>query len=203
MAKALWHLEMFTGIIEALSPIIALKSDKGNSLISISRPEFFNDLKIGSSIACNGICLTALSFDEHSFTVQVMNETLKKSIARGWKIGDVLNLERALKLGDRLDGHWVMGHVDCTAKYLRKDQRGSTSYYHFEFPQSDRKYLIPQGSIAIDGASLTIAELYSRSFAVALIRHTEENTRMPALHSGDLVNMEYDAMGKYILQKDL
>jgi len=194
---------MFTGIVESVSAIIAIKADRGNILVSIARPGFFDDLKAGSSIAVNGICLTVLEHDSKSFTVQVMHESRQKSNAGYWKIGDKVNLERALKLGDRLDGHWVMGHIDCTAKYLRKELRGNTEYYYFEYPPQDRKYLIPQGSIAIDGTSLTIAELQSRSFSIALIRHTMENTRMPLLKAGDLVNLEYDALGKYILQKDI
>lgn len=194
---------MFTGIIEATAMILAFKADKGNKLVSISRPPLFDDIKLGSSIACNGICLTVLDFGPESFTVQVMRETLSKSNASDWKIGDILNLERALKLGDRLDGHWVMGHVDRSVKFLRKELRGNTPYYHFELPPQDRKYLIPQGSITIDGTSLTVAELHTRDFAIALISHTTDNTRMNLLKSGDLVNLEYDAMGKYILQKDL
>lgn len=194
---------MFTGIIEATAKILAFKADKGNKLVSISRPPLFDDIKLGSSIACNGICLTVLDFGPESFTVQVMRETLSKSNASDWKIGDILNLERALKLGDRLDGHWVMGHVDRSVKFLRKELRANTPYYHFELPPQDRKYLIPQGSITIDGTSLTVAELHTRDFAIALISHTTDNTRMSLLKSGDLVNLEYDAMGKYILQKDL
>lgn len=194
---------MFTGIIEAVSSIAALKADKGTMLFTILRPALFDDIKEGSSIAVNGICLTVLEYDSQSFTVQVMHESRQKSSAGTWKIGDKVNLERALKLGDRLDGHWVMGHIDCAVKYLRKELRGATEYYYFEFPLQDRKYLIPQGSVAINGTSLTIAGLQSRSFHIALIRHTSENTIMPLLKAGDLVNIEYDALGKYILQRDI
>ncbi len=194
---------MFTGIIEATQPVMGIRIDKSNRIVQITRPEIFDDIKIGSSIACNGICLTVLQFDEHSFEVQVMHETLSKTNAGAWKSGDILNLERALKLGDRLDGHWVMGHVDRCVKLLRKELRTTTAYYHFELPAQDRKYLIPQGSICIDGTSLTIAELNTRDFAVALIKHTLDNTRLSTLSSGCLVNLEYDAMGKYILQKEL
>jgi riboflavin synthase len=194
---------LFTGIIEATARIISLRSDKANKLVSIARPDTFNDIKLGSSIACNGICLTVLEYDNQSFTIQVMRETLLKTNAEGWRIGELLNLERALKLGDRLDGHWVLGHVDRCVKLQRKEQRASTAYYHFDFPAQDRKYLIPQGSICIDGVSLTIAELQARSFTVALIRHTEENSRISTLGPGALVNLEYDALGKYLLQKDI
>lgn len=193
---------MFTGIIEATAKISAIKTDQGNKLLSIARPDSFDDIKIGSSIACNGICLTVLDLNAQSFTVQIMHETLNRSSAANWKTGEILNLERALKLGDRLDGHWVMGHVDRCVKFLRKELRASTAYYNFQLPPQDRKYMIPQGSICIDGTSLTIAELHSRDFAVALISHTEQHTRITILKPGALVNLEYDALGKYILQKD-
>lgn len=194
---------MFTGIVEATAKITALQSEQGSKLITIARPAHFEDIKLGSSIACNGICLTVLEYDSQSFTVQVMHETLSKSSAAFWKIGSYLNLERALKLGERLDGHWVMGHIDRSVKFLRKALRGNTAYYHFELPAADRKYLIPQGSIAIDGTSLTIAELNLRDFAIALISHTIEHSIMPTLSPGALVNLEYDALGKYILQRDI
>jgi len=175
----------------------------GGRYLDIELPKSYTDVKIGSSIACNGICLTVLSFAPNSFTVQVMDETLRKSTAQSWKIGDMLNLEQALMIGDRLDGHWVMGHVDRAVKFLRREQRGATSYYHFELHQQDRALMIPQGSIAINGVSLTVASLASREFSVALILHTNENSNLPLLKNGALVNLEYDALGKYILRKDL
>lgn len=194
---------MFTGIIEAVAPIQAIRFLEGNKLLDIKRPPHFDDSKIGSSIAVNGICLTVLELSAQSFTVQVMQETLSKSTAASWQTGDFVNLERALQLSDRLDGHWVMGHVDTKARFTRKELRKNTEYYHFEFPAADRKYLIPQGSIAIDGISLTIASLASASFSVALIIHTTDNTILPRLRPGQYVNLEYDALGKYALQRSL
>lgn len=194
---------MFTGIIEATAPILAISSKAGGKYLIISRPDFFSDIKIGSSIACNGICLTVLEFDTASFTVQVMNETLSKSSASIWRNGDILNLERALRLGDRLDGHWVMGHIDRAVKFLRKEQRGSTWYYHYELPSQDRQLMIPQGSIAINGVSLTVASLTTRDFAIALIEHSLQNSNLPQVKPGALVNLEYDALGKYMLRRDL
>ncbi len=194
---------MFTGIIEARARITSVQADRGSKILTITRPVAFDDLKISSSIACDGICLTVLSFDNESFTVQVMHETMLKSTAANWKIGDQLNLERALKLGDRLDGHWVQGHIDRSVKFLRKESRDSTVYLHFELHAPDRKLLIPQGSIAIDGISLTIAQLNARDFAVALISHTLENTKLSQIKPGTMVNLEYDALSKYIMQKDL
>jgi riboflavin synthase len=194
---------MFTGIIEAISPIESIASDAGSKYIQIARPQAFDDLKVGSSIACNGICLTVLKFDQSSFTVQIMNETSLKSTANAWKNGDILNLERALKIGDRLDGHWVQGHIDRPVKFLRKEQINQTMYYHFELHHQDKQLMIPQGSIAINGISLTVASLGSREFSVALIKHTAENSNMDYIKAGTLVNLEYDALGKYVLRSKL
>ncbi len=194
---------MFTGIITALSPIQSIRAFAGGKYLRIQRPDGYGDIKLGSSIACNGICLTVLEFDNASFTVQLMNETLQKTTAGTWKMGDYLNLEQALKLGDRLDGHWVMGHVDRAAKFLRKQQQSSTAYYYFELHHQDKRLMIPQGSIAINGISLTVASLAAREFSVALIEHSTENSNLPRLRTGEKVNLEYDALGKYILRKDL
>jgi len=194
---------MFTGIIEATAPILAITAKAGSKYLKISRPESFTDIKIGASIACNGICLTVLQFDSASFTTQIMNETMTKSSAGAWRNSDILNLERALKLGDRLDGHWVLGHIDRAAKFLRKEQRGNTWYYHYELHPGDRQLLIPQGSIAINGVSLTIALLSNKDFAIALIEHSLQNSNLPLLKPGEMVNLEYDALGKYILRRGL
>ncbi|MDD3563815.1 MAG: riboflavin synthase [Candidatus Cloacimonetes bacterium] len=194
---------MFTGIIEAISPIENITIEAGSKYFQITRPKIFDDLKVGSSIACNGICLTALEFDQNSFTVQVMNETMVKSTADSWKNGDILNLERALRIGDRLDGHWVQGHIDRAVKFLRKEQRSQTMYYHFELHHQDKGLMIPQGSIAINGISLTVASLGNREFSVALIKHTAENSNMDLVKAGTLVNLEYDALGKYVLRSKL
>jgi riboflavin synthase len=194
---------VFTGIVEATAPILNITSDAGSKYLRVQRPESFEDTKIGSSIACNGICLTVLELDQTSFTVQIMNETVVKSSAGKWRNGDILNLERALKMGDRLDGHWVMGHIDRAVKFLRMEQRGNGSYYHFELHPMDRQLLIPQGSIAVNGVSLTIARLGQRDFSIALIEHSRKNSNLTLIKPGELVNLEYDALGKYILRKNL
>lgn len=194
---------MFTGIIEATSPIQSIIQHSGTKYVVLSRPQLFDDIKIGSSIACNGICLTVLQLDDLNFTTQISQESLVKSNVATWKNGDLINLERALRLGDRLDGHWVMGHIDRTVKFLRKEQRGGSSYYHFELAQEDRQLIIPQGSIAINGISLTIAGLSTREFYVTLIEHTIEHSNLPLLRAGNLVNLEYDALGKYVLRSKL
>lgn len=168
-------------------------------MLTISRPSGFDDLKYSSSVACNGICLTVVELSTQSFTVQVMNETAKKTTASLWQTGDKINLERALKLGDRLDGHWVQGHVDRTATLLERTTIRDALYLKLELPASDRALMIPQGSIAINGVSLTVAELSSGWFKVALIGHTIDNSNLSQLRVQTKVNLEYDVLGKYIL----
>jgi len=192
---------MFTGIIEAIAPVKQV-SRTGNAVqVDISRPASFDDLREGASIACNGICLTVTSFSAAEFKVELMAETLGKSNARYWKTGTRLNLERALKSGGRLDGHWVQGHVDRTAPLLSKHTEHGTTYLRFGLHKDDSGLVVPQGSIAINGVSLTIARLNTSDFCVALISHTLANSNLNDLHAGDEVNLEYDIVGKYILRQ--
>lgn len=192
---------MFTGIIEAVGPIISLNDRGGKRYLKLQRPPSFENIKEGDSIACDGICLTVISLDKSSFEVELMAETLKKSTAASWKIGSKINLERALRVGDRLDGHWVQGHVDSvlTLKQIRTIDQ--TPYYYFNYPKEDAELLVPQGSICLNGVSLTLAELNPTSFAVALIGHTLQNSNLSLLSVGAKVNVEYDILGKYILRK--
>ena len=189
---------MFTGIIETQSKLLSLQPQSGKKLLRIAKPNFFTDTKIGSSIACDGICFTVLEFDAASFQVQIMNETLQKSTARNWQTGRILNLERALQLGSRLDGHWLQGHVDRDLRLISHNKVNNTDYLTFELVNADRALLVPQGSVALNGVSLTIADLRSDSFSVALIGHTWENTNLSSIKPGDRVNVEYDVLGKYI-----
>jgi riboflavin synthase len=191
---------MFTGIIEAVSQITSIRQSEGKALITISRPQDFTDLKISSSIAVNGICLTVTEFLTDRFTVQVMRETLQKTTAAGWKTGDKVNLERALEIGSRLDGHWVQGHVDKTSALLESRILGGTLYLAFALDSTDQPLVVPQGSIAINGVSLTISELKANRFSVALISHTIENTILFNLPIGSKVNIEFDVIGKYLLR---
>lgn len=191
---------MFTGIIESKAKVIRTTENAGKMSVLIERPLIFTDIKIGSSIACNGICLTVNTFDTASFSVEVMAETLKKSNASLWHTGSVLNLERALQLGDRLDGHWVQGHVDQMTPVSEVRTKASTTYISFSYPSSDAAMLVPQGSIAVNGVSLTIAELLPHRFSVALISHTLTNSNLFLLKPGDQVNIEYDIAGKYLLR---
>ena len=192
---------MFTGIIESVSPITAIREAAGKRYLQIQRPALFDDIKIGSSIASDGICLTVLSLDESMFEVEIMAETLHKSTAGIWERRRLLNLERAMRTDGRWDGHIVQGHVDSVVKLKRIRNLGDTKYLYFNIIPGDGELMVPQGSIAINGVSLTIAELASDSFAVALISHTLENSNLALLNVGDPVNVEYDVIGKYIQRK--
>ncbi len=191
---------MFTGIIESVSKIQTIKTSGKTTILTITRPDTFTILSFGDSIACDGICLTVTDFTREEFSVEVMAETLAKSTATEWKAGRELNLERALKLGGRLNGHWVQGHIDCTSVLLDKASRNGTLYLRFQINAKDKPLLIPQGSIAINGVSLTIAELADTRFTVALIGHTVQNTNLSQLLQHDKVNLEYDLVGKYLLR---
>jgi len=194
---------MFTGIIEAVAPISRITPLSGKKLLTITRPESFTDITPGASIACNGICLTVLEYTKTSFNVELMNETISKSTAKAWQPGRMLNLERALQMGGRLDGHWVQGHVDREIRMIAYQLLKGTVYLRFELVNEDRGLLVHQGSVAVNGVSLTIAELKPDWFSVALIGHTLAGTNLKELRGGEKVNVEYDVLGKYILrQKD-
>ncbi len=189
---------MFTGIIQATAKVLRSVPTGGVNRITIQRPANFADLAEGASIACDGICLTVLRFNADSFEVEVMRETLAKTTASAWQTNTLLNLERALKIGERLDGHWVQGHIDRTAPLLETRSSGATIWLRFELHPQDRQLAVPQGSIAVNGVSLTIAELLAGSFSVALISHTLQNSNLGKLAPGAKVNLEYDILGKYV-----
>jgi riboflavin synthase len=193
---------MFTGIIEAVKPVQSIRVVSGKTNVTLDRPKNFDDLKDGSSIAMNGICLTVIAFNTDTFTVEMMNETLLKTTAGKWQTGEQVNLERALKIGSRLDGHWVQGHVDTITPLLETKTRNSTLYLTFAMPSQDKHLLVPQGSIAINGVSLTISELKPDRFTVALIGHTITNTNLAKLDIGNRVNLEYDILGKYLVRNN-
>jgi riboflavin synthase len=189
---------MFTGIIQATAKVIRSVPSSGTRIVTIARPSSLDGIKEGASIACDGICLTVIRFDSSSFSVEVMNETLAKTTAGSWNANTVINLEPALKVGDRLDGHWVQGHIDRVSQLLEKRTAGSTVYLRFGLDSRDRPLLVPQGSIAVNGVSLTVADMASSSFTVALISHTLQNSNLSLLANGGSVNLEYDVLGKYI-----
>lgn len=196
--KGVIRFNMFTGIVETTSRVMRTLNSSGLKAITIELPKSFNDLKKGSSIACDGICLTVTQLNTDSFNVEIMQETVQKTTAGNWNKGTILNLERALKLEDHLDGHLVLGHIDRTTTFLEKKTISATTYLRFSLDSRDRELVVKQGSVALNGVSLTVAELNSSSFTVALISYTLDTTNLRYLSPGANVNLEYDIIGKYI-----
>jgi len=188
---------MFTGIILTTSRILRTVPSAGAKIISIQRPKALGEIKFGASIACDGICLTVTGFSETSFEAEVMAETLSKTTAGSWNTNTIVNLEPALRIGDRLDGHWVQGHIDRVSTLLESKTQGATTWLRFELDSRDRALMVPQGSVAINGVSLTISELKPTSFTIALISLTRQHTNLGQLAPGAKVNLEYDVLGKY------
>ena len=187
---------MFTGIIENLSEIKEINKEGDNLSISL-KSEITNELKIDQSLSHNGVCLTVVDINNNIYKVTAIKETILKSSIKDWKIGDIINIERAMKLGDRLDGHMVQGHVDQTAICTKISEENGSWYFYFEYQRSSN-LTIEKGSISINGVSLTIVESMDNRFSVAIIPYTYENTNFKNIKVGDLVNIEFDMIGKYI-----
>ncbi len=189
---------MFTGIVEETGTIQRIENKGAKRFFTIGCKVVNTGVKLGDSISCDGACLTVIRFDSSSITVEAMQETLSKTTAGDWRQGRVLNLERAMMSGGRFDGHIVQGHVDCHVRVLSSETQRDTRYLEIMLPSEYSKLVVPQGSIAINGVSLTIAKLNASSVTVALIGHTLEMTNLRLLKTGDSVNVEYDILGKYI-----
>ena len=187
---------MFTGIIENLSEIKEINKEGDNLSISLIS-EITNELKIDQSLSHNGVCLTVVDINNNIYKVTAIKETILKSSIKNWKIGDIINIERAMKLGDRLDGHMVQGHVDQTAICTKITEENGSWYFYFEYQRSSN-LTIEKGSISINGVSLTIVESMDNGFSVAIIPYTYDNTNFKNIKVGDLVNIEFDMIGKYI-----
>ena len=187
---------MFTGIIESLSEIKGIKKEGDNLSISFNS-SISSELKIDQSISHNGICLTVVDIVDNIYTVTAIKETIIKSSIKDWGVGDLINIERAMKLGDRLDGHMVQGHVDQTAVCTKISEENGSWYFDFKYEKSEN-LTIEKGSIAINGVSLTVVNSSINSFSVAIIPYTYNYTNFKNLKPGDLVNIEFDMVGKYI-----
>ena len=188
---------MFTGIIETLGTIQEIKKENTNIHIKINS-SITNELKIDQSVAHNGICLTVVAIEDSFYTVTAIDETIKKTNLAHWKVGDKVNLERAMKLGDRLDGHIVQGHVDQTGTCIAAEQTNGSWLYTFEYDEKLNNITIEKGSITVNGVSLTVVNSKKNQFSVAIIPYTYENTNFKNFKIGTKVNLEFDVIGKYI-----
>lgn len=189
--------KMFTGIIEVLGKVKDLKSDKENIHITIES-SISNQLKIDQSVAHNGVCLTVVKMNDDFHTVTAIKETIDKSNIGNLKIGDVVNLERAMQLGDRLDGHIVQGHVDQIGTCINIETMDGSWVFTFSYDASLLNLTIEKGSITINGTSLTVVNSKSNAFSVAIIPYTYENTNFHQIKIGETVNLEFDVIGKYV-----
>lgn len=189
---------MFTGIIEERGVITAIAHSTNISRLTFQARTVVEDVKLGDSIAVNGVCLTVTEFGHDYFKADVMPETLKRTGFDQYQKGTLVNLERALRVGDRLGGHMVSGHIDGEAKLLKVDDLGDIRELTFELKVPHEGLIIPKGSIAIDGISLTIISVTERTFKVGIIPHTFENTNLEKLRIGGRINIEFDMVGKYI-----
>jgi riboflavin synthase len=188
---------MFTGLIEDIGRITAIKKIGDGVRFTITHNSL-DDIRIDDSIAVNGCCLTAVAVQSNSFEVEAVEETLKKTTLGEFAVGSEVNLERAMRLSDRLGGHLVLGHVDGVGQILSIEERSTSWWITVEIHAELEKYLIHVGSIAIDGISLTVAELEENKVSVSIIPHTWQVTTLGQRRAGDRVNIEADLIGKYV-----
>jgi riboflavin synthase len=190
-------LEMFTGIIETLGSIKELRKDNDNLHITI-KSSITHELKIDQSVAHNGICLTVIAIDNDTYTVTAIKESIEKTNLAHWKLNQMVNLERAMKLGDRLDGHIVQGHVDQVAICKNIEEANGSWIFTFEYDKSWNNLTIEKGSITVNGVSLTVVNSKINEFSVAIIPYTYDHTNFHEFEVGTIVNLEFDVIGKYV-----
>ena len=189
---------MFTGFVEEIGTVTAVKKGAKSSQLAIQGTLIFGDLKLGDSVAVNGVCLTAAGLSGHIFTADVMNETLSRSNLGELKAGSRVNLERAMLAGGRFGGHMVSGHIDGTGQISRMETDDNAVWVTITAGSEILKYIVEKGSITIDGISLTVARVDDKSFAVSVIPHTGHETTLLHKAAGHTVNLENDVIGKYI-----
>jgi riboflavin synthase len=190
---------MFTGIIECKGIIKKIINTDGNRRLWISSP-VTDQLKVDQSVAHNGICLTVEEVSNGLHTVTAVPETIQKTAIAGWQEGMTINIERCLEIGGRLDGHLVQGHVDSTGICIKKEDSGGSWLFRFSFPKEFASLIVEKGSICVNGISLTAFDVSDDAFTVTIIPYTYEHTTISDIIEGDVVNLEFDILGKYILR---
>ncbi len=188
---------MFTGITENIGVIESI-SQREPIEYKIETKMLMKDLKIGTSIMCSGICLTVIKKDKRNFFVNISEETLNVTTAINWKVGTKINLEKSLKVGDEIAGHFVSGHVDCITVVKEKKTLKKSTLFYFFLPKKVARFICEKGSVTIDGVSLTINSVSKDKFTVNIIPHTNSITTLGKLKKGDKVNMEVDLLARYI-----
>lgn len=190
---------MFTGIVECTGRITSMQQEGSNIHINISST-ISNELKIDQSIAHDGICLTVVKVEGRTHTVTAIDETISKTCLSEWSEGSIINLERCMVMGGRLDGHIVQGHVDCTATCTKIEENNGSWEFRFQYPPEHDGLVISKGSITVNGTSLTVVNPTEGAFSVFIIPYTFEHTKFNSLSVGDKANIEFDILGKYILK---
>ena len=191
---------MFTGIIEATGTVRHIQVTEGDRDFWIESP-VTHELKIDQSVAHNGVCLTVVDIRDTQYRVTAVAETLARTTLANWLVGDTLNLERSLRVGDRLDGHFVQGHVDAIALCMSRQEADGSWLFRFRFPPEFAALLVEKGSVCIDGVSLTAFEVGDTTFTVTIIPYTFEHTGFCRISTGSAVNIEFDVLGKYFLRR--
>lgn len=191
---------MFTGIIESIGEIKDISVESSNRIFYV-KSDLYSELKVDESLSHNGICLTIEKIENDVHRVTAIEETLKKTTAGSWKIRDQINLERSMKLNDRLDGHIVQGHVDGTGVCLNKKEKQGSVEFTFRYNKTFAPLIIEKGSICVNGVSLTAFNVTEENFTVAIIPYTFEHTNFNSLSVNDKVNLEFDILGKYVSRK--
>lgn len=189
---------MFTGIVEEVGKVKNVKRSIKSSVLTIEGNKIFEDIHIGESICVNGVCLTVTTFNNNTFTADVMNETLIKSSLGKLKNGSYVNLERALSVNGRFGGHIVSGHIDGIGTIIKTENDDNAVWYTILAENNLMKYIVEKGSIAIDGISLTVAKVGENDFSLSIIPHTIQETILSHKSVGDIVNIENDIIGKYV-----
>lgn len=189
---------MFTGIVEEIGVVKALESSLAGTRLTILASTVMETLTVGASVSVNGACLTVVAVGDREFSAEVSRETLSVTALGRLITSAPVNLERALKINERIDGHLVSGHVDGVGTVTSRRQEGNAIVLRIEAPKEVLRYCVPKGSITVDGASLTINELNDRSFSVAIIPHTAKMTTLGVKQAGEAVNLEADLIGKYV-----
>lgn len=192
---------MFTGIIETVATVAEVLPDGSNVHLVIASP-IAAELKVDQSVAHNGVCLTVVAIDNDRYRVTAVAETLSKTNIGSLRAGDPVNIERALKLGDRLDGHFVQGHVDATAECVERTALSGSWLFRFRFPKEFAPLVIEKGSICINGVSLTAFNAGIDELTVTIIPYTYQHTNFSHIAAGSIVNMEFDVLGKYLLRSN-
>ncbi len=188
---------MFTGIITDVGELAAI-GQQADPVLTIYTRLTLDNMPVGASIACNGVCLTAIAVQAGQFQVQVSAETLAKTTIGAWRVGERINLERSLRTGDEMGGHMVSGHIDGTATVAERHAEGDSWRFRFIVPAPLRRFLAPKGSVAVNGVSLTVNEVAADGFGVNIIPHTLAATNFSILQPGMTVNLEVDMLARYL-----